>query len=102
MKTQEFLSLLQAHLDKALDILNEVPGMRAFDPTSEIKIEYVIKNFHTTQFIIGDHIKQGSRLVISLAATSTDFKAKVDCGIPSVISKVAAAMVCCNTRSGYC
>ena len=46
MKTQEFLSLLQAHLDKALDIFNEVLGMRAFDPSSEIKIEYLNKNFH--------------------------------------------------------
>ena len=98
----ELLKTQYLSVNKATGILNKVAGMRAFDPASEIKIEYGNKNFHTTQLFIGDHKTQGSRLVISLETTKTDCKAKVDCGIPSVITKVASAMDCCKTSSGCC
>ncbi|WP_242083088.1 DUF6428 family protein [Aestuariivivens sediminis] len=72
----EFMSVY-----KALSILQRVEKMKAFNWTSELKIEYGNVHFHTAQLYVNDYEIQGNNLIFKLAVEKTDCKAKTTCGV---------------------
>jgi hypothetical protein len=87
---------------KALSILNKVGRMRAYDMDSEVKFEYGNSLFHTTQLFVDDFEIRGSKLLLKLAVTKTDCKAKETCGIPETVEANSANEICCSPGSGCC
>jgi hypothetical protein len=86
---------------KALGILNKVGRMKPYDLDSELKIEYGNSLFHTAQLFVDDFEITGSNLLLKLAITKTDCKAKETCGIPET-SELETASSCCAPGSGCC
>ena len=92
----EYMSTL-----KALGILNKVAKLRAFDPDAELKFEYGNDSFHTAHLFVNDIQADDSRLVVKMAVTKTDCKAKDSCGVPQP-AVVEVAEACCSPGSGCC
>ncbi|MFD0861126.1 DUF6428 family protein [Sungkyunkwania multivorans] len=86
---------------KALAILKKVDRMRAMDQEAEVKFEYGNALFHTAQLFVNDFEIKGSNLIVNLAVTKTDCKAKEDCGIPETVSSESASAACLP-GSGCC
>lgn len=86
---------------KAYGILNKVAKMKPYDLESEVKIEYGNELFHTAQLYVNDFEIHGTKLLIKLAITQTDCKAKSTCGIPETV-EVATEASCCTPGSGCC
>jgi hypothetical protein len=87
---------------KATGILNKVGQMKTYDLDSEVKIEYGNPLFHTAHLFVSDFEIHGSNLLIKLAVTKTDCKAKETCGIPETVSAEADNTSCCTPESGCC
>jgi hypothetical protein len=87
---------------KATGILNKVGGIKPYDPDSEVKIEYGNPLFHTAHLFINDFEIHGSNLLIKLAVTKTDCKAKETCGIPETTTVQADTADCCTPGNGCC
>lgn len=86
---------------KASAILNKVGRMKPYDMESEVKIEYGNQLFHTANLYVDDHQLHGSNLLIKLALTKTDCKAKETCGVPET-SVAEAVQNSCAPGSGCC
>jgi hypothetical protein len=93
----EFMSVY-----KALSILNKVGRMKAYDMDSEVKFEYGNSLFHTSQLFVDDFEIYGSKLLLKLAVTKTDCKAKETCGIPETVEAESQSGGCCTPESGCC
>lgn len=92
---------------KALGILNKVGKMKAYDLDSEVKIEYGNSLFHTAHLFIDDFEIRNNNLLIKLAITKTDCKAKETCGIPETeavgaTTNASNEAACCTPGSGCC
>ena len=87
---------------KATGILNKVGGMKPYDLNSEVKIEYGNPLFHTAHLFIDDFEIHGSNLLIKLAVTKTDCKAKETCGIPETAAMEPENDSCCSPETGCC
>ena len=86
---------------KALDILNVVGGMKPFNLTSEVKIEYGNSLFHTAQLFVNDYELNNGNLIFKLGVEKTDCKAKETCGVPETEELVEEAS-CCTPDGGCC
>ena len=86
---------------KALGILSKVNKMRAMVADAEVKFEYGNATFHTTQLIVNDFEIINNNLVIKLATSRTDCKAKDACGIPEPASAEVMTSSCAH-GSGCC
>ncbi|WP_025741271.1 DUF6428 family protein [Aquimarina pacifica] len=84
---------------KALGILKKVGIMRPYEMDSMIKIEYGNNMFHTAQLHITDFEIKENQLLIKLAVSPTDCKAKETCGVPQ---ETEAASASCAPGSGCC
>lgn len=84
---------------KATAILNKVAKMKAFNQESEAKIEYSNTTFHTAQLFIADYAIKEHNLIIKLAISKTDCKAKELCGVPETTKEIASS---CSPNSGCC
>jgi hypothetical protein len=87
---------------KATGIFNKVGRMKPYDLNSEIKIEYGNQLFHTAHLFVDDYEIRGSNLLIKLAVTKTDCKAKETCGIPETVEADTATTECCTPGGGCC
>ncbi len=87
---------------KAMGILNKVGRMKPYDLDSEVKFEYGNPLFHTAHLFVNDFEIHGSNLLIKLAVTKTDCKAKETCGIPETVSAESDSTNCCTPESGCC
>lgn len=85
---------------KALSILGKVGRLKPFDLEAEIKFEYANSGFHTSQLFVNDFEIQDKNLIIQLAVTKTDCKAKEACGIPEPAEVTQEA--CCSPGGGCC
>jgi len=86
---------------KASGILNKVGRMKSYDLDSEIKIEYGNPLFHTAHLFVDDFEIHGTNLLIKLAITKTDCKAKETCGIPETVDALIDTSSCVP-GSGCC
>ena len=93
----EFMSVY-----KALSILNKVGKMRPYDMDSEVKFEYGNSLFHTAHLFVDDFEIHGSNLLLKLAVTKTDCKAKETCGVPETVEAGGNEEACCSPGSGCC
>lgn len=87
---------------KALKILTKVAEQKPYDLNSEVKFEYGNSKFHTAHLFVNDFVIQDNKLILKLAHTKTDCKAKELCGIPDPIVAVAEATACCSPETGCC
>lgn len=92
---------------KAMGILKKVGQMKPYDLDSEVKIEYGNKLFHTAHLFVDDVEIHGNNLLIKLAITKTDCKAKSSCGIPEKVEATTEKIVeavdgCCTPGGGCC
>jgi hypothetical protein len=87
---------------KASGILNKVGRMKPYDLNSEVKIEYGNPLFHTAHLFVNDFEIHGLNLLIKLAVTKTDCKAKETCGIPEPATVESETDSCCSPGSGCC
>ena len=94
-------------VNKATGILNKVGQMKPYDMDSEVKIEYGNNLFHTAHLFVDDFEIHDNKLLIKLAVTKTDCKAKSTCGVAeevvNAVEKVAeVADACCTPGGGCC
>lgn len=87
---------------KALKILTRVAEIKPYDLESEVKFEYGNSKFHTAQLFVNGFEIQTNKLIIKLAHTKTDCKAKELCGIPELAVAVSEESTCCSSESGCC
>jgi len=85
---------------KALDILNRVGEMNAYDLNSEVKVEYSNSLFHTAQLFVSDFELSNGKLLFKLAIEKTDCKAKEACGVTETKELVKEAA--CTPGGGCC
>lgn len=86
---------------KALGILNKVGRMKSYELEAEVKIEYGNALFHATQLFVNDFEIRGDQLLLKLAVTPVDCKAKDACGVPEPAA-VAVEEGSCAPGSGCC
>ena len=86
---------------KANGILNKVGRMKPYQLESELKIEYGNSDFHTAHLFVDAVEIHGSNLLVRLATTKTDCKAKDSCGIPETVVENAET-ACCSPGTGCC
>ena len=91
----EFMSVY-----KGLSILNKVGKIKPFDMDAELKFEYGNVLFHTAHLFVNDFEIQANKLIVKLATTKTDCKAKELCGVVEADSVNAEAD--CVPGSGCC
>ncbi|WP_222983036.1 DUF6428 family protein [Flagellimonas meishanensis] len=88
-------------VNKAMDILNRVDGIKPMVRDAEIKFEYGNPNFHTAQLFVDGHILENQSLILKLSVEKTNCKAQETCGVaPTKQEKEAVA--CCSPESGCC
>ncbi len=85
---------------KGLSILNKVGKIKPFDMDAELKIEYGNALFHTAHLFVNDFEIQADNLILKLAVTKTDCKAKELCGVVEVAGRTTEAA--CVPGSGCC
>lgn len=85
---------------KALGILKKVDKMRAMDRDAEVKFEYGNASFHTAQLFVDDLLWNTKDIIVKLAITKTDCKAKDSCGI--AVEDTTTAQTSCSPGSGCC
>jgi len=83
-------------VDKVLDILDRVNGIRLLWLDTEVKVEFGNEDFHTSILSIENTISESDRLIVKLFTTETGCKASDVCGVPEVEEDV-----CCS-GSGCC
>ena len=86
---------------KALGILNKVGRMKPYELDAEVKFEYGNALFHATQLFVNDFEIRGDQLLLKLAVTPVDCKAKDACGVPEPAT-VEAEAGSCAPGSGCC
>ncbi|MFP2996891.1 DUF6428 family protein [Spongiivirga sp. MCCC 1A20706] len=82
---------------KALSILTKVDKMKSMEKDAEVKFEYGNALFHTAHLFVNDYEIKEKQLIINLAVTKTDCKAKDTCGVD-----VAETAEACAPGSGCC
>jgi len=87
---------------KALDILNKVGSMKAYEPNAEVKFEYSNAHFHTAQLYVDSISVSDQKLMLHLAVEKTDCKAKDECGVPEAVAVSATEQASCSPNSGCC
>lgn len=85
---------------KGLSILNKVGKLKPFDMDAELKFEYGNALFHTAHLFVNDFEIQANKLIVKLAITKTDCKAKELCG--TVEAEGVNAEAGCVPGSGCC
>lgn len=85
---------------KALGIMNKVEKIKPVDQESEVKFEYGNSHFHTAHLFVDGFTLDDDKLLIQLAVTKTDCKAKETCGVP--VQEAQKKEVCCSPESGCC
>jgi len=85
---------------KALAILNKVGGMRPYDLTAEIKIEYSNATFHTTQQFIDSIDVNDSNMIVKLSLDKTSCKASDICGVKETPKLEVTESGCCEPSDG--
>jgi hypothetical protein len=86
---------------KALEILNRVGKMKAYNLNSEVKIEYSNSLFHTAQLFVSDFELSNGKLLFKLAIEKTTCKANEICGISETVELVSTDSSCAP-GSGCC
>jgi hypothetical protein len=87
---------------KALAILKKVGTMKAYDLTSEVKIEYSNSLFHTAQLFVNDYEIRNNNLVFKLAIEKTTCKAQEACGISAPLDDQEKASGVLSEVEGSC
>jgi len=87
------------NVDKALNILDRVGNLKAYDLNAEVKFEYSNATFNTAQLFVSDFDINNNQLIIKLAIHKTDCKAKDVCGVEE---KELVETSCCEPSSGCC
>jgi hypothetical protein len=91
----EFMSVY-----KGLSILKKVGTIKQYDMNAELKIEYGNALFHTAHLFVNDFEVHDNKLIIKLAVTKTDCKAKDICGTPEAVGVETESS--CSPESGCC
>jgi len=86
-------------VSKALDILNRVGQMKAYDLDAEVKFEYSNANFHTAQLDVTGFSIKNENLLIRLEVNPTDCKAKETCVVAEPVMENANQ---CAPGGGCC
>lgn len=89
-------------VEKAVDILNKVGKMKAFDQEATVKFEYGNSVFHTAQLFVDEVEARKDQLLIKLAVNPTDCKAKESCGVPELVSVAGDQSNSCSPGGGCC
>lgn len=84
---------------KALDILNKVGSMKAYDMDAEVKFEYSNALFHTAQLFVSGFEIHENNLLLNLSIAKTDCKAKELCGVQEPALETQNS---CAPGSGCC
>ncbi len=84
-------------VDKVLDILERVDGIRSLWLETEVKVEFGNEDFHTSILSIENTISESDKLIVKLFTTETGCKAPDICGVPEETQEEP----CCS-GSGCC